>query len=388
MKSRSLWVILKKELIDGLRDRRSLLSALSFSLLGPVVVALMLQSLAAQKKEHLSLSVVGAENAPSLISYLEQNKVRLLPPPKDAEAAVRAREQDVVLVIPEEFREAFLRSEPAPLKLITDSARPSSQETASRTQRILSGYSHRISLQRLMIRGVSADLLTPIAVQSIELSTERSRASSVLSMLALFLMVAAFVAGMNTAIDTTAGERERGSLESLLLRPASKLDVTLGKWLATTIFSLAGLVLAVVFSIVVLRSLKLDGLGIFLSFGMKELLLLLAVLAPLTLLASGLQMWVSTFARSFKEGQTYLSLLLFVPMLPGLMVEMYQLHTAPWMAVVPIMGQQELVSQALAGNVPPTLSMLGLALGTLGCSVVLVYLTSRLLGSEEIVLGR
>jgi sodium transport system permease protein len=388
MKRSSLWVIFRKELIDGLRDRRSLLSALSFSLLGPLIVALMLQSLAAQKKERLSLPVVGAENAPTLISYLEQNGVEVQAAPEDPEAAVRERARDAVLVIPKKFRDEFQRGEPATLRLVVDSSRRASQEAAERAQRILSGYSHQLSLQRLLIRGVSADLLTPISVQSIELATERSKAAPVLRMLAIFLLVAVFISGMNTAIDTTSGERERGSLESLLLRPVSKLKVTLGKWLATTFFSLVGLVLSLLFSIIMLRSLHLRGLGIFLSFGVVEFCLLFAVLAPLALFASGLQMWVATFARSFKEGQTYLSLLLFLPMMPGLMLEIYQLEPAPWMIFVPILGQQELISRVMGGQAPSLVSLAGSTLGVVCGSAIFVYLTSRLLSSEEIVLGR
>jgi sodium transport system permease protein len=381
-----VWIIFRKETIDGLRDGRSLLSIFILLLFSPLVAVITIQSLTGQEQGRLVLPVVGAENAPTLISYLEQNGVEVQAAPKDAEAAVRDRSKKVVLLIPKKFGDEILRAETATLNLVVDSSRRDSQEAAKRLQRILSGYSQQLSLQRLLVRGVSAELLTPISVQSIELATKRSMAAMTLNMLSIFLVSALFMGGMNTATDTTTGERERGSLEFLLLRPVSKLKVTLGKWLATTLFSVMGLLASLLLLITIVGFLDLSHLGIFFSFGVVEFCLILVVLAPLALFASGLQMWVATFARNFKESQTNLMLVLILSITPGFVL--YQTELSPWTVFIPILGQQQMISLVMEGQVPSILSFIGSMLGVLFCTAICIYATSRLLGREEIVLVR
>ena len=137
------------------------------------------------------------------------------------------------------------------------------------------------------------------------------------------------------AIDTTAGERERRSLEPLLVNPVSRSALTVGKWLATCVFGLVAALLTLALSLLMMRFVPLEQLGMQLSLGGRQVVLMALAVAPMALLASALQMFVATFARSFKEAQTYVSLLLIVPMLPGLVTAVYPLQTAAWMTPGP-----------------------------------------------------
>ena len=204
-------------------------------------------------------------------------------------------------------------------------------------------------------------------------------------MLPIFLMMAAFVGGMSTAIDVTAGERERGSLESLLLFPVSRVALAGGKWMAAVVVNLLVVVATLVVSVAVLRSPKLDGLGFRFADDFGSLALWLAILLPLTLLGPALQMAVALFSRSFKEAQTYLSLLVMAPALPGLVFAFRSVEIESWMRWTPIVGQQIALEDALRGEALAWASHLGLLAVTCLLAFACVALVSRLLDHEKLV---
>jgi sodium transport system permease protein len=207
-------------------------------------------------------------------------------------------------------------------------------------------------------------------------------------MVPLFLLVAAFMGGMHLAIDSTAGERERGSLEPLLINPVRPREVVVGKWLATVLATWVAVGTTLFAFLLVLQGLPLADLGLRVRIGLPEVLGLLAAALPITLLSAGVQMLVATFARTFKEGQTYASLLAIVPMAPGLAMMFATGKPALWMMGVPLLSQTVLMSELLRGEAPGAL-WYGLAmLSSAAAAVVCVALTVRLLSSEKVVFGR
>jgi sodium transport system permease protein len=228
----------------------------------------------------------------------------------------------------------------------------------------------------------------PVRVAPVDLSSAASRAAFALASFPVFLLMAAFVGGMNVAIDTTAGERERGSLEPLLVHAVPRMDLVVGKWMAAVAFSLVAVLLTLLFSFLVLRWDGLQGLDIPVALSVHDALGLLMLLLPLALLAPALQMLIALFARSFKEAQTQLSLLMFLPMVPGLLLSFQSFEPQPWMHGVPILAEQVLMRDLLYGKVIPP-SALALTVGaTLVLAAVCLGATSRLLRHERIVLGR
>ncbi len=385
-----LFAVLIKELVDHLRDRRSLMSALMFPIFGPIALAMMMNLIAswADKDQPVELAVVQAERAPTLIAFLERYGIAAKPAPEDYEAKVQDGTLDAVLVIPEDFGSRFGEGRPAPLQLVFDRSRRSAGTRVDRVQQILQAYSGYVANLRLLARGVSPELAMPLQLEEVDLATPEKLGAMLLNMIPIFLVLATFVGGMNLAIDVTAGERERGSLEPLLVNPAPTRAVVMGKWLATVVVAALSVGITLVGFFVALGRVPLATLGVKASMGVPEAAVILAAVLPLTLFASGVQMLVATYARSFKEAQTWLSLLLMIPMIPGMVMSFVPFDGNTLLRAVPVMGQHLMIDAVLRGEgVSPlewALSLVGVALP----AVVCLMASTRLLREERIIYGR
>ncbi len=375
-----------KELLDTSRDRRSLLAAGVFSLFGPLVLAAALLAAEGTAKEDapLALAADGLERAPALAQFLTERQVEARPGATDLEAAVRRGEVAVALRLAGGFGERFAASRPARVEVLFDSARRDSRAAAERLRRLLAGYAARVGSDRLLLRGVSPSIASPLEIAERDFATPAARAAVALAALPVFLLMAAFVASMNAAIDSTAGERERGSLEPLLSQPLDPLALAVGKWAAAAVLSLLGVALTVLVTRQVLTAERLQDLGYHLPFGPRELLAFALLLLPLALLAPALQMWVALFSHNFKEAQTYLSLLLFVPLLPGFALSFAGREPPAWLGWVPLVGQQVLSAEVLRGRgvLVPALILAAL---TLLATVAVLLATARLFQHERIL---
>jgi sodium transport system permease protein len=379
-----------KEIVDALRDRRSLVAALLFSFLGPLAVGGALDAVARRGAESPApeLAVAGAERAPSLVAFLTIRGAVVIPAPADPEAAVRNGRIAVVLSVPEDYARDVRQGRPGKLELLYDSSRDRSRKPVDRARGLIAEYGAQVRTLRLLARGISPDVATPVSAEERDFATPRSRAALALAMLPIFLLAAAFVGGMNVAIDTTAGERERGSLGPLLLCPVSTQAMALGKGLAAAVFGLLAIALTLGVALAVLGAWPAAGIGRSPVLAPAQVPLLLAVLAPLAPLAGALQMLVATACRSFKEAQTYLSLLLLAPMLPGFVLAFYALEPPPALAAVPVLGQQVLLDLAMRGRPVAATLLEAAAVTAILAAGACVYATGRLLRSERIVLGR
>jgi sodium transport system permease protein len=388
----NLVAVFRKESSDSFRDGRSVTAALIYSVFGPLIVVMTLNFLARREAQDrpFDLPVAGAAAAPSLLAYLEQRSVRIVQAPSDPESAVRSGAIDLALVIPGDYAERFGRVKPATVRLIHDASRMAQGQAVRRARTLLQGYGREVGSSRLIARGVGPEVAEPVKVEEIDLSTSRSRVAPALGMLSIFLLVAAFVGGMNVAIDVTAGERERGSLEPLLATAATARAVVIGKWMTASLFSLLAVGVSVALAMLVLRAAGAGDFATPVRINGRDALALLAALAPLGLFTAALQMLIAAFSRNYKEAQTWLSLLLFVPMLPGFLFEFSAVETAPWMISLPIVGQQILVASALRGAAAapaPLAWAIAGAVATLAAAACLAA-TTRLLRSERILLAR
>ena len=347
-------VVFAKEVRDNLRDRRTLLSSLGVAGGGPILfLALMsfvMETIVADVEEPVELAVIGAEHAPNLIARLERNQVVVVPGPEDPIRAVERREHELVLEIPPSFAEAWRAGRPAGLRLVHDSSR---QATSLRDQRRVAGLLQQISREtaalRLQARGVDARILRPIAVRSSDVATPAARATAALGMIPYFLVFAVFMGGFYLAIDTTAGERDLGSLEPLLVLPVSRDALALGKLAATALFSLLTLILATVAFALAMDLVPLQELGMTVDFGPATALRIVLAVAPLALLAAALMMVVASFTNSFKEAQSWLSPTILIPTLPLLVIAFLSPQPSVATMLVPSLSQALLVDEALAG---------------------------------------
>jgi sodium transport system permease protein len=386
-----VWAVFRKEVLDGSRDRRSIYSLAFSAMISPLLFALMFTVAAERRKsaDQLTLPVEGVEYAPAFVTWLKQQSgVTVVPPPADPEKAVATRDEDVVLIIDKDFARNMARAVPAPVKLVSDVTRDSARPTVARVRNLVATYSAQTSGLRLIARGVAPSVATAVRIEEVEVSSSQQRLATQLSILPLLLVIAAMTGSMQLAIDSTAGERERGSLEPLLLNPVPRSALAAGKWLASSLFGCGAVLFSMVLTVSVMRRVPWHDLGIRFRVSDPELLSLLALILPLALFLSAIVMFASTFARSFKEAQTYLGMLMLLPMLPGLVSTMYPLAGRPWLAPVPVLGQYALAADVLGGK-PPGIGFYSLAgVSVLACAGVLVTLTARLLKREAIVFGR
>jgi sodium transport system permease protein len=384
-------VVVRKELRDAIRDRRAIYSVLFGSLFGPIVVAIMFNGMAERRREieDVTVPVVGMEHAPPLVEWLRQQAgVTVVPGPAAPEAAVRDGHEDVVVVIPVDYLKRFRASRPVEVQLISDGSRSASRPKVQRVRSLLQRYNGEVASLRLIGRGVSPAVVTPIRIDDREVSSAQQRAAVILNFIPLFIVLAAFTGGMQIATDSTAGERERGSLEPLLVNPAPRTAIAGGKWLAAAASAALSVALTTVLCLLMLRVIPLEDLGIRFRLGPAQVAAILAAALPLCLLSAGLQTYLSTFARSYKEAQTYMGYLIMVPALPGLLSSVYPITSRPWMYPIPILGQHLLASDVLGGKLPAPIMFVLAALAAAATAVLLVALTTRMLQRERVVFGR
>lgn len=385
-----VFVVFWKELVDGLRDKRSIFSLLLFPLLGPVLISVVLTQTAEQLSgaDGVELPVVGRDNAPALVRFLEERDIEIVEPPADVLGAVREREVHAVLIIPDDYGARFRAGKPASVELVMDESRTDATVTIRRVEALLEGYARSVGTLRLLAHGVSPELMTPVKVQRVDLSTPKKRAAVFLNLIPMFVLIASFIGGMYTATDSTAGERERGSLEALLITPIARRSLVMGKWLTTVVFSSFNVVFTLAASLLALSRVPVEKMGITLSLSPADTAGVLLAILPLSVFVGSAQLMVASFARTFKEAQTYLSLMIFFPMVPGMLATFSPIKTQLWMMLVPVLGQQQLLSDVIRGEPVAPLAFVLAAVSSLVLGLACVRGTAFLFRRESIVYGR
>jgi sodium transport system permease protein len=387
------WVVLHKEVVDNLRDRRALFGAVLYPLLGPVLMIVLLavvgRTFSEQGESPLELPLSGAQHAPDLVAFLRQHEVRVRPAPADPEAAVARGAVSVVLVIPPGYGADLDAGRPATVRLVVDDSRQTAAVPIRRAQRLLQAYASQIAALRLVARGLDPALLAPLAIETVDVSTPQSQAAGFLNLTPYFLIYSIFIGGMYLAIDSTAGERERGSLEPLLINPVRRRDLVFGKLGATILFTLVAVIETLVAFALVLNFVPLENfLGIRFSLSAAALWAVFLIALPILPLAAALQIIIASGARSFKEAQNYLSLLPLIPALPGMFLAFVPVDPRPAVMLIPTFSQQILINQVMRGEpVDPAYVALATAV-TLAAGAALIVAAVWLYGRERLVFGR
>ena len=400
-----IWsVITRKELKDAFRDRRALGALLLFPLMGPVMIYFMFNMIIdiAEEAGEITLPVVGAEYATDLTDFLKQNGVTLEPIRLIAERdegsdfyseaqlaeirrAIRSRRFDFVLVIPPEFDNLASASRRSNIELHLESTRATASPKTGRVQELVQAWGRETAALRLIARGVSPDVINPVTVVRIDVASQQSRVQSILGVVPFFVIMAAFVCGMGVAVDATAGERERKSLEPLLVNPVPRYTIVIGKWMAAVLFSAIGLVLVMVLNFFSLSRVPLEEVGIVFNIGSLEIIGILVTVLPLALFAPAIQIFVGIFAKSFKDAQAYLSFIMMLPMAPFFYNMFNTQDREFWMNFVPMLGQHMLLTDVVRGETPAITDFAIAGLCALVYSLVFVYGASRLMQRERII---
>ena len=368
---RAALLVYRKEMVDALRDRRTLLTVLLSSvLMGPAVLVAISALVASleSRAEQREVVVAGLERAPSLRNFLERQTAVVRPAPADFETRLRrATLGDPVVVVPPDFEDALRRGESPVVEIVVDSANQRSQAGAARVQRLLAGFARERTALTLALRGVSLELLEPLRIEERDLASAQSRATQITGMLPFFVMMAVLYGALNAALDTTAGERERGSLEPLLTNPVRRGALVAGKWAAV---ASVGMLIAVLSSLSFLPGqwmLRSDTLAAMFQYGWREAALFLVVLLPFAAAVSALLMAVAIRCRSFKEAQASAAVVMLAASLLPL-INVFSLgEESAWHLWVPALAQNVLMTRVLRGE---TLSAAQLGVPLLVCAAL------------------
>jgi sodium transport system permease protein len=385
--------VFRKEFRENLRDRRTLVSALVFGpLFGPLLfwaaLSLSIERGAAEADHPVTLAVSHVDKAPNLLAFLRQHSVEVKPVDYDdaaARAAVKDHRQAMVLLLTDDFSSRLAASGPVPLLLYVDSSDVSNGKVLPKIRGLLSQYGSLLARLRMMARGIDPLVLSPIVVHDVDVSTPASRSVLALGTLSYLVLLTMLMGGMYLAIDATAGERERGSLEPLLTAPVRREELIYGKILATCAYMTVSLCLTVATFAVVLQFAGLEQFGMSVNFGPVTALEVALCCLPLVPFGAALMTIVAAFTRSYREAQTYLGLVLIVPTLPLVFAGTLGLRpTAPLMAV-PSLSQHFLITSLLRDE-PIAGVYLALSVGvTLAVGAVLVLIAGRLYHREALL---
>jgi sodium transport system permease protein len=382
----STMAIARKEWREIVRDRRSLWSGLFYGIWGPMVMGIALLAMARHQGPlgPITIGAQGLDAAPSLRGFLTSREVSV-EPVVDGAAAVRSQRFDAVLAVDPAYAERVSSSRPAAVALLFNSTRPGSSRQATHLRSILADYRRIIADTRLVARGIAPAAAMPLRILERDYATAGDRAGRAFAMLPLFLLLAAFIGGMGVAADVTAGERERGSLESLLIHPISRESIVAGKWLAVSAAALATVALATAMSYLVLQHPRLATLDLPIGMNGSDAMTLLVILTPLAAAASALQLFMAIRTRTYKEAQTQLSMLIFVPMIPGFLIAFGSVSPAPWMAFVPMIGQHMLITDLARGVTPSLPAAAALSALTVAAGMAAAWAATRQLDREAVL---
>ena len=351
----SMLTVVRKEWLDFFRDRRTfLLSLLMAPLLYPLIFLGIgkLSELRAetQLEKDLALPVVGMERAPNLVAALRAYGIEATPAPADIEDRIRAQDEDLALVIDEDYAEDWRAGKPAKVDVVTDTTRRNADVAVARVSKVIEGYGRTVGSLRLLVRGIDPSIAAPLNVGTRDLATAEAKRSSFMAvLLPMILTIFAFIGGAHLAMDTTAGERERQSLEPLLATPVSRAALVGGKMLASVCLGLLSM-------LVILLSFKLtatlvSGMGRQMDVSFLAMGKLLLTLFPLVLVGSALITALAAGAKSMKEAQSHIMWLMMLPMLPAYGLMAYPIKdTELWQYAVPFLSQNQLIMKITRGE--------------------------------------
>lgn len=351
---RDAWTVFRKELVDALRDRRTLLMVLLSSVaIGPVVLVLIsaLVSGVERRAEAREVVVQGIAHAPTLANYLARQTYTVRAAPADWERQLQDSQlADPVVVVPADFEAALVRGDAPVVEVVGSSANQRASTGMRRVIGLLQGYNREQATLRLAVRGVSPAALDALQVEERDLASPAARAAQLSAIVPFFVLMAVLYGALNAALDTTAGERERGSLEPLLMNPASRSALVWGKWGAV---AAVGMLIAVLSCFSFLPGqwlLRSETLAALFQFGWREAAGFLALLLPLAGALAALLMAVAIRCKSFKEAQANATVVVLAVSMTPLLTLFNQEGEQAWHLWVPALAQVTLMGRVLKGE--------------------------------------
>lgn len=382
-----LKALMVKEFKEAFRDRRALMVAMSMALLMPVMIMVMLKVAIKEAVDNPAVYVKysGEQHAPKLIKALkDENILSFIDVPKDEER--NWNERNIELTIPDTFAADMAAGKPIELTLRADYNEKSLSTPIRRIKDVINQHSLAIGYKRLLVRGIDIKLLQPIKLLEQDTSLPSSNAMMITLILGVYLMMAAFMSGLPVAIDSSAGERERNVLEMLLCQPVSTLKIVLAKLSCASSISIISIILMLVLTSVAMNFVDLTKIGATFSIDAQTFVILLLLLIPICFLAASLQLLFAFQAKSFKEAQSTVTMLIMAPSFIPFALMMMDDKPA-WVEWMPISGQSLLMEDVFKGLPIDWSALLFTSAATIALTVGLVLILAKRLTSEKVVMS-
>ncbi|MGL5471255.1 MAG: ABC transporter permease, partial [Shewanella sp.] len=348
--------MVRKELIDAARDKRSVMAGLYYAIGTPLIMCGLFMVLIGQltSPDDLKISITNPDKAPDLVRFLSNKGIT------QGEAGAKDLKA-IELIISPDYAKQMNQGKGAEITIVADNSEEKLQNSIRRLEKQLQAYSAEMGSLRLIARGIDPRVVQPLKVNVHDQATTDSKGGMILGIAIFTMIYSVFISGMNLAIDTSAGERERNSLALLLSHPLTTRQLVLSKIIAVGLFALLGLVLILLVSKVAYTFVPWQELGFSVSITSEFMALMLLVGIPVALMAACLQLFVSFMAKTFKEAQSYLTMVLFVPLALS-MAASYNIapDVLQWL---PVSGQQQALMDFIKGK---DMNMLQLLVSTLG----------------------
>ena len=382
-----LKALMVKEFKEAFRDRRALMVAMSMALLMPVMIMVMLKVAIKEAVDNPAVYVKysGEQHAPKLIEALkDENILSFSDVPKDEER--NWNERNIELTIPDTFAADMAAGKPIELTLRADYNEKSLSTPIRRIKDVVNQHSLAIGYKRLLVRGVDIKLLQPIKLLEQDTALPSSNAMMITLILGVYLMMAAFMSGLPVAIDSSAGERERNVLEMLLCQPVSTLNIVLAKLSCASSISIISIILMLVLTSIAMNFVDLTKIGATFSIDAQTFVILLLLLIPICFLAASLQLLFAFQAKSFKEAQSTVTMLIMAPSFIPFALMMMDDKPA-WVEWMPISGQSLLMEDVFKGLPIDWNALLFTSVATIVLTVGLVLILAKRLTSEKVVMS-
>ncbi|MBC3809191.1 ABC transporter permease [Undibacterium seohonense] len=373
---REILAIYFKEISDAMRDRRTLMMVLASSLLLVPLLLFVFSTVMSQVESQAvdrSVLAVNMKDAPSLENYILRQGYQIKQAPADYEEKSRNKElTKPVLIVADNFEENLAQLKKVELEIAYDTSNRQAEMGLRPLRTLLNGYVQERSGLALMMRGVSAEVLQAVEVKERHISRPDERRVTITGMLPMVLIMAIVMGGMFAAIDSTAGERERGSLEPLMMNPVSGLQLAIGKTAAVASVSVLIVILTVSSFFPAQSLIANEALRAEFQFAWKDALAFLVVLIPLAAALSALQVALSLTCKTFKEANVRNQLLSLVVSFMPMFFLLNPGKEPAWLGWVPIMAQTQMMNQVLKGELV-SLNAIAIALSVC-CVIVAVSL--------------
>jgi sodium transport system permease protein len=288
----------------------------------------------------------------------------------------------------EDFEGMLARGESVPIELVFDDSHERAQPMVRTASALVNAFNREAGTLRLIARGVSPQLLAPLELQEKNLAPSQARGAQLLFIVPWAALIVAVFGALSVAIDVTAGERERGSLEPLLMNPVPVASIVLGKWAVVMSYSVVIVLLTMTGFLVSMRFISSETLSALMQLHWREVAIFLVVLLPFAALMAAVNMLAATFGRSFKEAQTYVSYITMAVQFAALVPVFLTVRDAFWQLLVPSVAQLSVLMKTLRGEPLTTLHLLVPAAVCLGGTLVCLLLQAHLLRREQIVFAR